>query len=63
MPDKPSEEVIVALAGPAVNVVIAVALSIVIGMTGGLPKFRDNARNDRLSRGATFHRKYLARSF
>src|ERR1700758_2416065 len=37
MPDKPSEEVIVALAGPAVNVIIAVALSIVIGLTGGLP--------------------------
>jgi Zn-dependent protease len=37
MPDKPSEEVIVALAGPALNVIIAVALSIVIGLTGGLP--------------------------
>jgi Zn-dependent protease/CBS domain-containing protein len=37
MPDKPSEEVVVALAGPAVNVVIAAALWILIGLTGGLP--------------------------
>ena len=37
MPDKPSEEVVVALAGPAVTVVIAGALWIFIGLTGGLP--------------------------
>jgi len=37
MPDKPSEEVVVALAGPAVNFVIAAALWIYIGLRGGLP--------------------------
>jgi len=37
MPDKPSEEVVVALAGPAVNVGIALVLWIVIGLAGGLP--------------------------
>jgi CBS domain-containing protein len=37
MPDKPGEEVVVALAGPAVNIIIAIVLWIVIGLTGGLP--------------------------
>jgi Zn-dependent protease/CBS domain-containing protein len=37
MPDKPGEEVIVALAGPAVNIVIAAVLWILIGLSGGLP--------------------------
>ncbi len=37
MPDKPSEEVVVALAGPAVTVAIAGILWIFIGLTGGLP--------------------------
>ncbi len=37
MPDKPGEEIVVALAGPAVNVIIAAGLWVVIGLTGGLP--------------------------
>jgi stage IV sporulation protein FB len=37
MPDKPSEEIVVAVAGPLVNVVIAACLWIVIGLTGSLP--------------------------
>ena len=37
MPEKPREEVVVALAGPAVNVLIAAALSIFIGLTSGVP--------------------------
>lgn len=34
MPEKPSEEVVVALAGPLVNVIIALGLSIGIGLAG-----------------------------
>jgi Zn-dependent protease len=37
MPDKPAEEVVVALAGPAVNVALAVVLALFIGLTGGVP--------------------------
>jgi stage IV sporulation protein FB len=37
MPDKPSEEIVVAVAGPAVNIIIALALWIFMGLTSGLP--------------------------
>ena len=37
MPDKPIEEVVVAIAGPAVNVVIALLLWLVVGLTRDFP--------------------------
>src|SRR5688572_32980804 len=37
MPEKPSEEIVVAVAGPAVNLVIAAALWIFIGLTNRFP--------------------------
>jgi Zn-dependent protease/CBS domain-containing protein len=36
MPEKPAQELVVAIAGPLVNVVIAAGLTIVIGLTGNL---------------------------
>lgn len=36
MPEKPSEELLVALAGPAVNVIIAAVLYVYLSMTGGV---------------------------
>jgi Zn-dependent protease len=47
MPDKPSEEVVVALAGPVVNVGIALVLWIVIGLAGGLPSAEINSTINR----------------
>lgn len=41
MPEKPREELIVALAGPAVNVVIAVVLGLLLAGTGGLANLED----------------------
>jgi len=37
MPDKPSEEMVVAVAGPIVNIVIAAALWLLMGLTSHLP--------------------------
>ena len=37
MPENPAEEIVVALAGPAVNVAIALVLWLFIGLTGGIP--------------------------
>lgn len=37
MPEKPKEELVVAIAGPAVNVVIAIVLGLIIAATGGFP--------------------------
>ncbi|MGB3799947.1 MAG: site-2 protease family protein [Lewinella sp.] len=37
LPENPREELIVAAAGPAVNVVIAILLGIIVSVTGGLP--------------------------
>jgi len=40
MPEDPRQELLVALAGPAVNVVIAAALFLLLGSTGHLPSLR-----------------------
>ena len=43
MPREPRQELVVALAGPAVNVVIAGILYAVLSLTGGIPTFLDDA--------------------
>lgn len=43
MPDKPGQEILVALAGPAVNVVIAAVLFFVLGQTGDLSQIQEFA--------------------
>jgi Zn-dependent protease/predicted transcriptional regulator len=43
MPREPRQELVVALAGPAVNVVIAALLYAGLSLTGGIPTFLDNA--------------------
>lgn len=41
IPEKPSEELVVALAGPAVNVVIALVLMLILGGTTGIEHLQD----------------------
>jgi Zn-dependent protease/CBS domain-containing protein len=43
MPREPRQELVVALAGPAVNVVIAILLYVGLRVTGGIPVFLDDA--------------------
>ncbi|HET9453363.1 MAG TPA: site-2 protease family protein [Gemmatimonadaceae bacterium] len=43
MPRDPRQELVVALAGPAVNVAIAAVLYLALRATGGIPTFLDNA--------------------
>lgn len=46
MPDKPAQEIVVALAGPAVNVVIAIVLFLILGQTGSLAQIENVASTD-----------------
>jgi Zn-dependent protease/CBS domain-containing protein len=57
MPDKPAQELVVALAGPAVNVVIAVALFLIVGNTTNSAQLRqiEDPRIDMLSKLAWFN--------
>lgn len=41
MPDDPKQELVVALAGPAVNAVLAVLCALIIGLLAGLRNFQD----------------------
>ena len=43
MPRDPKQELVVALAGPAVNVIIAATLYLSLRLTGGVPAFLDSA--------------------
>lgn len=43
MPREPRQELVVALAGPAVNVVIAALIYLVLSLMGGIPTFLDDA--------------------
>jgi Zn-dependent protease/predicted transcriptional regulator len=57
MPREPKEELVVALAGPAVNVVIAAVLYLWLRVSGGVPQFLDGASLG----GAFLERTFAAR--
>lgn len=57
MPREPRQEMVVALAGPAVNVVIAIVLFVFLRLTGGIPELVDSTA---LSEGF-LQRGFLAR--
>ncbi len=60
MPREPRQELLVALAGPAVNVVIAVLLFLWLGLTGGMPDFADSASLGSAFLERTFAARLLA---
>jgi Zn-dependent protease/predicted transcriptional regulator len=57
MPREPKQELVVALAGPAVNLIIAALLYIWLRLTGGVPAFLDGASLG----GAFLERSFAAR--